>query len=61
MTLYLTGLKANLDEHGITGLATRSFWTVAQVVLLPVFTLMESAGVLLAMATRSHGFHVVKK
>lgn len=61
VVLYLMGLKANLDEHGITTPHVRWFWWVAQVVLLPVFSAMESAGVLWALFSRTSGFHVVKK
>jgi egghead protein (zeste-white 4 protein) len=59
--LYLIGLKANLDEYGITGLLVRLRWTVAQVALLPVFSAMESLGVLAAIFRPVPGFHVVKK
>ena len=61
VTLYLTGLKANLDEHGITGWLARSAWTAVQVVLLPVFSAMEATAVMMALLKPVNGFHVVKK
>ncbi|MGH7141572.1 MAG: glycosyltransferase family 2 protein [Minisyncoccia bacterium] len=59
--LYLMGLKANLDEYGITNKWRRLRWTVMQVVLLPAFNAMEGIGVLLAIFRPHPGFHVVKK
>lgn len=59
-TLYLTGLKANLDEHGITNWFTRVFWTIAQLVLLWPFSLLESIGVVYGFK-KPKGFDVVKK
>jgi len=69
MTLYLTGLKANMDEHPIKGWHRRLGWTVAQIALTPVFSFIESAGVVLgiwqlivsAVTKRGPSFHVVKK
>jgi len=60
-TLYITGLKANMDEHGITGWGTRTILTLLQFLLLPVFATMEGLGVLWAMFTPVRGFQVVKK
>ena len=60
-TLYITGLKANMDEHGITGWGRRTMLTLLQFVLVPVFSTMESLGVLWAMLTPVRGFQVVKK
>jgi egghead protein (zeste-white 4 protein) len=60
-TLYLIGLRANLDEYGITSRLRRLGWFVAQLVLLPVFSLMEGAGVLAAIFKPVAGFHVVQK
>lgn len=61
LVLYLIGLRANLDEHGIDGPVRRASWYVAQIVLFPVFSLMEAAGVAYAIVRPSPGFHVVKK
>lgn len=61
ISLYIIGLQANLDEHGVVGFWTRSSWYVRQIVLVPVFALMEAAGVLYAMLKPDAGFHVVKK
>ncbi len=60
-TLYVTGLKANMDEHGITGRGTRILLTLLLFVLLPVFATMECLGVLWAMLAPVKGFQVVKK
>jgi beta-1,4-mannosyltransferase len=59
--LYLVGLKANLDEYGIEGRMQRLGWSIAQVLLLPVFSAMEGLGVLAAIFRPVPGFHVVKK
>jgi egghead protein (zeste-white 4 protein) len=60
-TLYLVGLQANLCERGIKPWWTRICWFAAQVLLLPVFNLMEGMGVLTAILRPAAGFHVVKK
>lgn len=59
--LYITGLKANMDEHGVVGWGRRTALTLALLVLLPIFGTMESLGVLWAMFTPVKGFQVVKK
>jgi egghead protein (zeste-white 4 protein) len=59
--LYLMGLKANLDEHGVEGWFERAGWYVAQLVLFPFFTLLESLGVLAGLFSPVAGFHVVNK
>ncbi len=61
VALYITGLKANMDEHGISGWKRRVMFTLLQIVLLPVYSTMESLGVLWAMFTPAMGFQVVKK
>jgi egghead protein (zeste-white 4 protein) len=60
-TLYLIGLKANLDEYGVQNPLRRAGWAIAQLVLLPAFTFMEGIGVLSAIVKPVSGFHVVKK
>jgi beta-1,4-mannosyltransferase len=60
-TLYLVGMKANLDEHGIHNPIKRLGWYVLQLIFMPVFALLEAAGVLLAIGRPHAGFHVVKK
>lgn len=60
-TLYLLGLLANLDEHGVRKRHQRLGWSIAQVVLLPTFSVLESLGVLAAIFKPVSGFHVVKK
>ena len=44
ITQYVTGLHANLAEHGIDNPWARTFWLAAQVVLVPVVTVMEGTG-----------------
>lgn len=61
LVLYLMGLKANLDESGVTNWLKRMQWWALQVLLLPAFSLMESLGVLWALVWPAKGFHVVKK
>lgn len=60
-TLYLIGLKANLEEHGVRNRLKWVAWAAAQVALLPVFSALEGCGVLLGMLKPAKGFHVVRK
>jgi beta-1,4-mannosyltransferase len=60
-TLYLVGMKANLDEHEITNPIKRVGWYVMQAICMPFFAMMEAASVLLAIVRPHAGFHVVKK
>jgi egghead protein (zeste-white 4 protein) len=61
LVLYLMGLKANMDEAGITNQLVRLKWWVLQVVLLPAFSFLESMSVLWALVNPPKGFHVIKK
>ena len=60
-TIYLLGLRANLDEHGITNPALRLWWYIVQLVLWPVYAIMETSGALAAILKPVDGFRVVKK
>lgn len=60
-TLYLLGVEANLNEHGVCGIFERIVWYVLQIALLPVFSLIESAAILYALVRPETGFHVVQK
>ncbi len=60
-TLYITGLAANMDEHGIKSWSRRVFLTAKVLLLLPVFAAMEGLGVLWALLNPARGFEVVKK
>jgi egghead protein (zeste-white 4 protein) len=62
VVLYFMGLKANLDE-GVRERWVRPVAYVLQALftILPVFSAMESIGVLWALVHPPHGFHVVKK
>jgi len=61
VVLYLIGLRANLDEYGVTRTQDRFFWTVVQIVLQPCFSFIESLGVIAAVFFPTNTFHVVKK
>lgn len=69
ITLYVTGLTANLKAHGIRNPLARLGWYAAQILLLPVFSTMEATGVGYAIVKplrkkallAGSGFHVVKK
>ena len=60
-TLYLVGMKANLDEHGVRNAFARFFWYLLQCLFFPLCSLLESAGVVWAICRPASGFHVVKK
>ena len=60
-TLYITGLKANMDEHGIVSWLQRTVLTAQVLLFLPVFAAMEGIGVLWALVTPVREFQVVKK
>lgn len=60
-TLYITGLKANMDEHGIFNRLRRIGLTALTLLLLPSFAAMEGLGVLWALVTPVRGFQVVRK
>ena len=61
IAIYLMGLRVNLLEHGIVSWPKKAGWHIAQLVLIPVFSIMEAVGVISAFGGRSTGFHVVKK
>ncbi|MCW2786930.1 MAG: hypothetical protein JWP74_3447 [Marmoricola sp.] len=61
LTLYVVGLRSNLNEAGIDNRAKRFGWLVLQLVLAPFFGIPEALGVLEGMFARVGGFHVVKK
>jgi egghead protein (zeste-white 4 protein) len=58
---YVLGLKLNLDELPPVGALRAVALYVAQVVLIPVFALLEAAGVLYALVKPDAGFHVIRK
>ena len=61
ITTTFVGLKVNLTEHGIMAKRKRIGWFVTWLLLMPAFSLMESASVAYAIARPSKGFHVVRK
>ena len=61
VVLYVMGLRVNLDEAGERRWWKRQLWYVAIVLLLPLFSLLEAAGVMYAIVRPDPGFHVVKK
>lgn len=58
---YLLGLTVNLRERGSVGRPRRALLYFLQVVLLPVFTLLEAGGVVAGLVRAERGFHVVRK
>jgi egghead protein (zeste-white 4 protein) len=62
VVLYFIGLHINLDGHGIRNWHKRVQWFVLTALLLPLFSLIEAAGVVYGMVRPDvGGFHVVKK
>ena len=58
--LYLLGLELNLDQRGLPWYR-RLPWHVAQMLLLPVYSLLESSAVLYGAIRPNFDFHIVKK
>jgi egghead protein (zeste-white 4 protein) len=58
---YATGLKANMDEHGITNFWKRAQLALLQILLVPAFCMLEALGVAWGLASQAKGFEVVKK
>jgi beta-1,4-mannosyltransferase len=58
---YLVGLRINMDHRGIRGFLRRARLYVLQVLLIPVFALMESAGVVYGIVKPKCAFHVISK
>lgn len=60
-TMYIVGLRANMDAAGITHPLTRLKWMVIQGVLMPVFCLIEIVSGVAGFFFPQNGFHVIKK
>jgi egghead protein (zeste-white 4 protein) len=60
VAVYLVGLELNLSHRGLRWYR-RLPWYVAQIVLMPLFSFMESAAVIYGLVRPERGFHVVKK
>ena len=58
---YVTGLKANMDEHGIKNFWKRAQLALLQIFLVPVFCVLEGLGVAWGLASQAKEFEVVKK
>jgi egghead protein (zeste-white 4 protein) len=58
--LYLLGLELNLDQRGLPWYR-RLPWHIAQFMLLPVYSLLESSAVLYGAIRPNFDFHIVKK
>jgi egghead protein (zeste-white 4 protein) len=58
---YLVGLRVNMDHRGIHGFWRRARLYVLQVLLVPVFALMEASGVVYGIVKPGCGFHVISK
>jgi egghead protein (zeste-white 4 protein) len=61
VTQYVLGLRVNLDHYGETNVLRRLRLYVSLLVLLPVFSILEAAGVVYGLVKPETGFHVVKK
>jgi egghead protein (zeste-white 4 protein) len=61
VVLYVMGLRVNLDEAGEHRWWKRQFWYASVILLLPVFSTLEAAGVLYGFIRPEPGFHVVRK
>lgn len=64
LLVYLSGLMINMKEHGIRWWK-RPLWIILELILMPIFFVMEIAGVSMAirgiMLGNANGFHVVNK
>jgi egghead protein (zeste-white 4 protein) len=58
--LYLLGLELNLDQRNVVWYR-RLPWHLAQILLLPVYSLLESTAVIYGVIRPDFDFHVVKK
>jgi egghead protein (zeste-white 4 protein) len=58
---YVLGLYTNLRDRPRLPRLRQLRWYVLQIALMPVFTLMEAAGVILALVHPERGFHVIRK
>jgi egghead protein (zeste-white 4 protein) len=58
---YFTGLKANMDEHGIKDFRKCVQLMLIQIFLLPIFCVLEGLGVAWGLISQAKGFEVVKK
>ena len=58
---YVTGLRANMDEHGIENAWKRVQLMLLQVALVPVFCVLEGLGVAWGLVSQAKEFDVVKK
>lgn len=58
---YVLGLKINLDHHRRVGWRRAALLYTLQVVLIPVFQVIEGAGTLSGLLKPGLGFHVIQK
>jgi beta-1,4-mannosyltransferase len=58
---YVVGLRINMDHRGMHGFWRRGRLYVLQVLLVPVFALMEAAGVVYGIVKPEVAFHVISK
>lgn len=58
---YVIGLKLNLENLPRIGIPRRLFLYLAQVALIPVFALLEAAGVIYGLVRPETNFHVIRK
>jgi egghead protein (zeste-white 4 protein) len=61
LTMYLVGLRANLREAPRRSRIHTGALYVAQVALLPVFSVLEALGPIAGLARPERGFTVIRK
>jgi len=61
VTMYVEGLALNFRTLGGFSPARQAVYYVAQILLVPVFGIMEGAGVVYAIVRPERGFHVIDK
>jgi egghead protein (zeste-white 4 protein) len=61
LALYVLGLKINLDEFEPVGLHRAACLYALQVLLMPVFCVLEAVGVVYGIVKPETGFHVIRK
>lgn len=61
ITTTLVGLRVNMEEHGIRSPLQKIRWALTWLVLMPVFSLLESLAVAFAIIRPARNFHVVQK
>ena len=61
VTMYVEGLALNFRTLGGFSPVRQAFYYVAQILLVPIFGILEGAGVVYAIVRPERGFHVIDK